>query len=501
MISSIARHLSVIGWLRYFLFVRYYNMTLRAILIGVCIGFTILTALLSRDIDLHSINSILKSLIFLVLFVVLTLILLMYRNMQGTALFVLVLSTLVNDGISTGTGTKLTFTFLILLLWLGVWLFRKVIVDRKFDLRSALPNRPILFFVIVVIISYFWSGTFVETGASYLFAQKSLVRLMTGVILIISPLTLILFANVFRTQNSFKIFTWWFISIGLVMGIMRLVLGTVPAPLNSRGQFPAWFVALCLGQVIFNKKLSWQFKIVLLVGIAIWIQITLGLGLSWLSGWLPAVIVIGLLLFFYSRKLAVIVVLGIVVWGVFNISFVDQTFGEEQTVSGNTRSVAWARALGVVGKHFLFGAGPAGYEYYFHAYGYYNTSVGVSDLSHNNYIDIIAQTGVIGFALWVALWGGQGWMVWKLFRKHIDDPFLNGLKYSLVACYPAILVCMMLGDWVTPFPYTQSLAGIDYTIWAWMISGLTIALYYIAPDLKDVEAVSTSALQALPDAT
>ncbi len=104
-------------------------------------------------------------------------------------------------------------------------------------------------------------------------------------------------------------------------------------------------------------------------------------------------------------------------------------------------------------------AGPAGYEYYFHAYGYYDSAVGTADLSHNNYIDIVAQTGVTGFALWIALWAAQGWMVWKLFRKRIDDPFLSALKYSLIVCYPAILMSMMLGDWVTPFPYTQTLAG------------------------------------------
>ncbi|MBA3873860.1 MAG: O-antigen ligase family protein [Anaerolineae bacterium] len=504
MFTGVMRRFSFIGGLRYWLFDRNYNITIRVIFIGMCMLFTIGSAFLSRDIDFKQFNSILKAVLLVAVMGGLTLSIFMYRNMQITALGIFMLSTLVNAGINTGTGTNLTFTFLMLILWSVVWLFKRLIVDRNFNIHVATPNWPILLFAIVVLISYIWSGAFVEERASYLFAQKSLVRLMTAIVLVVSPLTLILFANAFRTKNAFRTFTWWFIGIGFVMGVLRLVLGSVPAPLNSKGQFPTWFVALCLGQILFNKKLPWYVKVFLLVGVGIWARITLGLGLDWLSGWLPVVVVAGMLLFLYSRKVAAVAVLGILIWGAFNTAFVNQTFGEEQSVSGNTRSVAWGRALGVVEKHFLFGAGPAGYEYYFHAYGYYDSAVGTADLSHNNYIDIVAQTGVVGFALWIALWVGQGWMVWKLFRKRIDDPFLGALKYSLVACYPAILISMMLGDWVTPFPYTQTLAGIDYTIWSWMLSGLTIALYYFTPNLEGAvneTEVSVPQSLALPDAT
>jgi len=489
MFAAVSRRFSFLGWLRYWLFDRHYNMTLRVLLIGVCFGFTALSALLGRDLDFTSFTSIVKSVAVIVLMGGITVAIFMYRNMEVTALAIFILSTLVNEGISTGTGTKLTFTFLSLILWSTVWLFRKGVVERKFDVRSALTNWPIVLFILTVVISYIWSGAFVEQSASYTFAQKSLVRLMTAIVLIVSPLTLVLFTNAFRTKNAFRTFTWWLIAIGLVMGILRLATGTIFPPLNAKGQFPTWFTALAFGQILFNKNLRWYVRLILLAGVGIWSQISLGLGLSWLSGWLPMVLVMGALITFYSRKILVFLILVIAIWGVANTDFIDKTFGGEQDESGKTRSVAWARALGVVGNHFLFGAGPAGYEYYFLAYGYYNGPTGTTDLSHNNYIDIIAQTGVVGFTLWLVMWGAQGLMIWKLFWKKIDDPFMNALKYSLVACYPAILVTMMLGDWVTPFPYTQSLAGIDYTIWAWMVSGLAIAVYYYNPKPKPQEQV------------
>ncbi len=482
MLSSVNRRLSFIGWLRYWLFDRNYNFTIKAMFIGACFAFSAMTAVLGRDIDLNSFNSIVKAVILIMLMVGIVLVVFMYRNGQTTALAILMVSTLVHDGIGTGTGTKFTFAFLALILWSVVWLFKRAVVDRNFKILPALPNWPIVFFSIVVIIAYLWSGAFVEERASFAFAQKSLVRLMTAMVLIVSPVTLVLFANAIRTKTGFRIFAWWFILLGLAMGIMRLTLGTVPEPLNARGQFPTWFVALAFGQVLFNKNLRWYIKLSLLAGVGLWVQITLGLGLSWLSGWLPVTVVIGILIVLFNRNLFILALLCVIVWGVANRDFVLNQLNGENKESGGTRSTAWARALDVVDKHFLFGAGPAGYEYYFQAYGYYNGSVGTANLSHNNYIDIVAQTGVVGFTLWIMVWGGQGVMIWKLYRKRFDDTFLTALKYSLVASFPAILVAMMLGDWITPFPYTQSLFGIDYTIWAWMISGLSIALYHYTPN-------------------
>ena len=66
-----------------------------------------------------------------------------------------------------------------------------------------------------------------------------------------------------------------------------------------------------------------------------------------------------------------------------------------------------------------------------------------------------------------------------MYRTVQGNDFAKGLKFALLAAYPATIVSMMLGDWVTPFIYTQTLAGIDYAIWAWMVAGMTVALYHI----------------------
>lgn len=491
MIASVLQRFSFIGWLRYWLFDRNYNKTVPVLLASVCLVLTVVSTFLLREFDPTSFGSTIKAFLPILVFGGLTAFMLIYRYLEATALFIFLLSMLVSDGVSTGTDTKLSFTFLALLGWSVIWLFRKLIVQRSLKLRFTPANLPILLFCIVVLISYVWSGAFPEKEASYMIAQKSMVRLMTALILIVSPLTFILFSNLIRSASSFKLIVWWFIGFGLLTGVIRIVFDVVPPPLNVRGQFPTWVCAMAVGQILFNKNLRWYVRLILLVPVGLWCQISLGLGISWLSGWVPIVVVLGVLVTLYSRKLLIVGLVLVVAWGAMNMDFVNETFAGEQDESAGTRATAWARTFGVVEKHLLFGAGPAGYEYYFQAYGYYDVGVGLADLSHNNYIDIIAQTGVVGFTLWVWMWLGQGWMMWKLFRKQIDDPFFSALRYSLVACYPAILVSMMLGDWITPFPYTQGLGGIDYTIWSWMLSGLAIALYYWTPKPAEQEPEST----------
>ena len=59
--------------------------------------------------------------------------------------------------------------------------------------------------------------------------------------------------------------------------------------------------------------------------------------------------------------------------------------------SGATRLNAWSTSLELTREHFLFGTGPAGYAAYYMTYIPYSAMA-----THNNYIDILAQTGVIG---------------------------------------------------------------------------------------------------------
>jgi O-antigen ligase len=152
---------------------------------------------------------------------------------------------------------------------------------------------------------------------------------------------------------------------------------------------------------------------------------------------------------------------------------VQEQVNAENETSGSTRVVAWERTFSIFDDHWLLGTGPAGYAFYFAA-----RLSGFYQFSHNNYVDILAQLGILGITFFVLIWLAVNFISLSNYRyMSKDGGFRQGLAASLVAMNAATLLIMWLGDWVTPFTYTQGLEGIDYTIWPWIFAGLTLALY------------------------
>lgn len=483
---------AIIGKMRYFFLDRNYNLTVRISLILMCIITTLVTSFLFIGIDEG--KSPIPGLIPMLAIGGIAGLAVIYTNMEIFSVVVLVITMLVNDGIPTGSGTKATFTFVLLYVWLFIWLFKMIVIERKFDIRPSPANIPILLFCIAVIISLFWSSAYPEPSVQYLLESKLAPRSMTALVLIISPITFIFYANHVRSLRTLRFITWWFIMLGFVYMVIRIGLGRIPNPLNAEGQFPTWVGVIALGQLLFNKDLKLWMRIALMVTIVGWFYITMTLGISWLSGWVPLLVGFVAVIFFYSRKLFVLMMLVGLGFSLIAYSAIQANFSREGQESGGTRTQAWQRVFNLTGRHFLFGTGPAGYHFYFTV----NIS-GFFQLSHNNYIDIIAQTGVTGFALWMLLWGAIGLATWRMYRliPYMGGGFQKGLALSLVASYFCTLITMALGDWVTPFPYTQTLQGIDYTIWAWILPGLATALYYITKENMQGERVPESSVMEL----
>ena len=476
MLATLFGRAVIIGKLRYYFLERHYSLTVRAGLISLCLLMTVLSAVLFKDTQLIGTDFILGLMPTLVM-AGLTAAIIAYGSMEKGLLAIVIVSTVLSEGLNTGTGTKVTFTFILLYLMLGVWLFRMLVVERRLTALPAPANKFGLAFIIVVIISFFWSGLFVDQRVSYLFQDKLLPRLMTGLVMIISVSTYFLFANQMRSLGAMRFFVWWFIGVGAVLLVLRLGTGGVPTPLNARGQFPTWAGALALGQALFNPGLRWWHRGVLLAIFLGWFYVVLGLGLSWLSGWLPLLVVTLILLLLRSQRLFVALMIVVALAGASKLDELQEAFALESNVSGSTRAEAWANTLDVANQHFLFGTGPAGYYFYFSTY-----LTGFFQLSHNNYIDIIAQTGIIGFAVFVAFWLAIIAISWRTYLEARKRLFKGDFRYTLaitlLAANCSTLLTMMLGDWVTPFPYTQTLSGLDYTIWSWMLAGLTVALHY-----------------------
>src|SRR5690606_6320407 len=120
-------------------------------------------------------------------------------------------------------------------------------------------------------------------------------RMMTALVLIISPITPLLLGSLIRHENTLKFFTWWFIVYGTLAVTLLIVLkdGFPHFILNARGQLPAWAATLALGQLFFNPSLPKLVRLLCVVSIGMWLYLQLVLGISWISGWLTVFVGLG----------------------------------------------------------------------------------------------------------------------------------------------------------------------------------------------------------------
>lgn len=460
-----------IGWLKYHYLERNRPDTIRNGLVVLCLILTTTSSLLMTSnliFGLGLVGGIAGLLVLLFI----------YRNMEIACLLLLPTTTFLDFGIGSGTGTKIMFSFMLVAGLAVAWAIRILVIERSFaSVRPAAPNWPVIIFAVCVIISLFWGSYYVEGAVRELLEDKPLPRLMTAAVFILSPVTTLIFGNFIRSIRAMKIIVWWFLVYGGIIAILWIIGMTWPDFINTGGQLGTWTTMLGLGQVFYNTRLKpWERAAVLVVPI-LWFYIQFTLGISWLSGWVPIVLGIAGMTLLYNRKLFLVLCAVGVVYALANFSDFSTLFEKENAVSGQTRLTAWDQTINVVRDHYLFGTGPAGYYFYLTAY-----IGGRFQLSHNNYVDVIAQTGVVGTIVYVILWLCIGWMIFKAWLIAPTIGFLRGLINALVAIYALTLVVMMLGDWVIPFPYTQTLAAVSYTIWAWMFAGLAMAVYYYCHD-------------------
>jgi O-antigen ligase len=209
------------------------------------------------------------------------------------------------------------------------------------------------------------------------------------------------------------------------------------------------------------------------------------LGVTWLAGWLPAFIVLGLLILSRSKKLLVITLISGAIVFAFNADYyLDHVLADESTESGGTRMAAWEINWRVTGKHLLFGTGPAGYAAYYMSYFPHEAMA-----THNNIIDILAQTGIVGLGLCLWFFISLAWQGYKLClrlrgRRDFSEALANIAFAGTIGC----MVMMVFGDWLFPFVYTQTIAGFDFIVYSWLFMGTILSLDHIYPASSELPA-------------
>ena len=100
--------------------------------------------------------------------------------------------------------------------------------------------------------------------------------------------------------------------------------------------------------------------------------------------------------------------------------------------------------------------------------------------THNNYFDVLAQTGIVGLGAFIWMFVAFIWVGIRSFRalagrRDFEAAFASA---TLAGCIAA-LVSMLLGDWVLPFAYNQTITGFDNAAYTWIFLGAMVSLYQI----------------------
>jgi hypothetical protein len=392
--------------------------------------------------------------------------------------------------IGTGSAVSLTAPVLLIpvvaLAWLVDGLRRQAV-----RLPASRTVWPLLLFVVGGLLSLlagnvYWNPLvprpsnllLVQLGQWGIFALSAIIFLVAG--------------DLGTRGRWLQVSTFAFLGVASVVvlefyvPLLRRLVGWSDPNVANRSMFWVWLAAMSLGQLLFNRRLRTGVKVwlvLLLLGAAypLWFQLN-----TWASGWVPfsvaAFAVVWLRVWQRNRVLAVFMGLISIALVVMLFPFLFQHAGGELEYerSWTGRVTLYRATLDLVKDHPILGLGPASYRHYGHTRW---LGLGIEGplwlrpnvSSHNNYLDIYAQNGLVGLALF--LWflvevGRLGFRLMPRFEAGFARGYVNGALGGIAGT----LVAMMLADWFLPFVYNTSFRAFRTSAVAWMLLGGLVAL-------------------------
>jgi len=391
--------------------------------------------------------------------------------------------------VSSGTLSGLTPPLILVGVMLGLWVVDMVARKRKIRFVRSRTLLPAVVFLVITLIS-FLNGQinyFRFTQVAPLFAQIGELA-----ILMLSIGAFFVVAHLVEEIKWVERMTWLFIDLGAIYIFARLIPITdhYIRPLFQYGSdaslFWVWLVALTSSQLFLNRQLSKRARNFLVVLLGATLYISLVPDYQWKSGWLPSLVALSLVSWFaFPRyRIAGVVVAALVAMASFFFIGRVATGGEDYSIL--TRVEAWRIILEIVKVNPLLGLGLSNYYWYTSLFPILGYSVNFN--SHNNYIDILAQMGLIGLAcfLWLA-WevGRLGWELHSIVPEGFPKAYVIGALAGLVGT----LASGMLGDWILPFVYNVGLHGFRSSVMAWLFLGGLVALEQIYRNPQSSSAV------------
>lgn len=377
----------------------------------------------------------------------------------------------------TGPGGTITACFLFAAVLCAAWTLRLIVGRRSAVLA---PSRAV-----VASLAFMSAATlsFVIGQFPWFRAAGAPMRAQVGGLglFLLSGGLFLLVGHETRSLSQLKRLTWLFLGLGAVALVMMLVPGTEVSVgrmrLTTHGSvgslFFAWIVAMAAGQAIWNRDLS-PWRRWLVAGVA---ATALARGLfvtfSWASGWLPPLVALGTLLLLRLPRTTIGAAMLLSVPALVSMERLWATVMKGESYSWMTRVEALRVMQHIIERNPLLGFGPANYHYYTPLFPILGFNIRFN--SHNNYVDLLAQTGLIGLLAF-------SWLSFEVLRlgvrlfARLPDGFGRGYAAGTIGGLASSLVAGLLADWIVPFVYNIGIQGFRSSLLFWLFLGGLLAL-------------------------
>lgn len=384
----------------------------------------------------------------------------------------MIVSLLIPGEMLSVAGFNLSAAVLAVLL-LG-WFGDMLLIQREFVLPARRFALPVLLFVASACVSLVIGQFPWFPGlAAPITAQVGGLAMF-----VLSGGAFLLFAARIESIRELERATWIFIVAGSLVTLIRIVppledtLAFLIVPGSIGSLFWTWLVAMVVGQILGNLELkhSWRVALALVAAAALFHGLVQRSW--WVSGWLPPLVALVAVVSLRLPRLTVWIGLLAIPLALLTAPLPTEVWSQEE-YSLSTRLAAWQVLLQVIETSPIVGFGPANYYHFtplFPIMGWY-----VHFSSHNNYVDIVAQTGLLGLALFA-------WFIFETARlaiamlRRAATGFSRGYVYGVIGGLSGSIVAGALGDWLVPFVYNVGLRGFRSSVLLWVFLGGLVSL-------------------------
>lgn len=400
--------------------------------------------------------------------------------------------------IGTGTNAAINITMLLVPVLLVVWLL-DMWRRRALVLAPSRTTRPLLAFLVAAAVSLVAGNALWDFRVTVIStANVSFIQWGQLILFALCAGAFLLMANLIADDRWLRYVTFTFIGLGITWVLAPFVPGVKDA-VNlifveeaAGGVFSMWLAALLFGQLLFNRRLGIAWRLLFAATIIALFYRRWVLGRTWATGWLPPLVAMLVIAWLRSRRWGVAVSLFLAVFVIANWSFIFNKIVPAELAQGTMyRPRVWREVIELAASRPLLGLGPANYRYYYQAYHPTATFGRITWIlpqmnSHNNFVDIFAQTGLIGLGLFVWFLVEVGRTGWRL-RQRVEDGFLQGYVNATLGAFVGLQAACMIADWFLPYVYNVGFSGFRYSVYSWLFFGGLVSLEHLVrvPGVKE----------------